>query len=193
MVAALNSTERATAALALLLVLTLFYQALSPVSVPNTPAFVLRPFAVPHLSTADGPALSQEAFSAITQRPLFVQTRRQAAPDPAKQEAAAAPAPPPNVYLVGVIADSSGSLALVRSQDSPLETSLRAGQTIGGWQIEQVLPDRMVLALGTNKDEVRLDAPHPSDATQTKTPTQQKLPQQTPSPQAQPPVQQRAP
>jgi hypothetical protein len=183
MVTALSNIERAAAVSAALLALVFLYEALVPMGVPDTPAIALPPIAVSHLFVADTAQPPSVVYAAITEKPLFLPTRTRPSLVVAKPETAAPP-PPPNVYLVGVIADSAGSLALVRSPDSPLETSLRAGQTIGGWQITQILPDRMILTSGAVQDEVRLDAPHPMDAPPSKPNPQ--TPQQTPPQQTAP-------
>jgi len=137
----------------------------------------LPSFAVPEIAVRDRPTQNtpqpmfmippQGAFDAINDRPIFSQSRKSIAPAPIGP--AAAPPPPPSVALIGVILDAQNRLALVKTPSSPLEVSVGVGGSIGGWQVAQIAPDRIVLRLGTAEDEIKLEANRAKDETQNNT------------------------
>jgi len=100
-------------------------------------------------------------FAAINAHPIFSPTRKSV--EPAPVGAAAAPPPPPSVALIGVILDGQTRLALVKTPASPLETGVSLGASIGGWQLTQIFPDRIVLHLGTSDDEIKLESNRAKD------------------------------
>lgn len=111
-----------------------------------TPANGVRTFIAPQPSP----------FNVINDRPVFSPTRKPIAPAPVGP--AAAPPPPPTASLIGVILDGQSRLALVKTPSSPLETSVGVGGNVGGWQVTQILPDRIVLQLGTAEEIIKLES-----------------------------------
>jgi len=103
------------------------------------------------------------AFSEISARPIFIPTRRPI-PPPAAPSVAVTPAPPPlpppapppqiNVTLVGIMIGDAGRFALVRAAGSQTVTTLAQGEEISGWRVFLILPDRIVLRVGTTETEV---------------------------------------
>jgi Type II secretion system protein C len=91
-------------------------------------------------------------------RPLFEKTRRPVKPKPA----APAKAPPATVprpqadrnalTLLGVITSESGSaIALFRRNPTGQNVRLQEGDTVDGWTIERIEPDRVLLKQGDAK------------------------------------------
>ena len=104
-----------------------------------------------------------DAFSEISARPVFIPTRRPIPPPAAPSVAAIPtpsppplPAPPPqlNVALVGIMIGDEGRFALVRPAGSQTVTTLAQGQEIGGWRVFLILPDRIVLRVGSIETEI---------------------------------------
>jgi hypothetical protein len=50
--------------------------------------------------------------------------------------------------LVGVIIDGERELALVKVQGAPFATSLKVGDTLDGWQVKEIAPDKAVFHAG---------------------------------------------
>jgi hypothetical protein len=125
----------------------------SAYSVPTVPARV-----IPDLPAAPAPFLAppESAFAIVAEKPLFDQQRKKYVPPPVADKAA--PPPPPNLSLVGVIIDSDKRLAMVKSSEGALASSVAVGAQIAGWQVAEIEPDRIVLKAGTAQEEVRLDA-----------------------------------
>jgi hypothetical protein len=142
-------------------------------------------FAVPEISRQERPIQAppqpffapppSSAFGAINDRPIFSQSRHSVAPAPVG--AAAAPPPPPTVALIGVIIDSQSRLALVKIPSSPLETSVAVGGSVGGWQVSEIAPDKIVLHLGAAVDEVKLESNRAKDADGSNAQAMMKIPQ----------------
>lgn len=85
------------------------------------------------------------SFSAIDARPLFAPDRK-ALPPPEEQTATLAP--PTQLSLIGVIIDKTHRLALIRSPSASIEVSVSVGESIEGWTVAAVEPDRVVLRSG---------------------------------------------
>ncbi len=144
-----------------LLLLAIVYDLTAPLSAIAIPD-VSRRSEVPALLPAQPfiPAPSS-SFASINERPIFSQARKPIAPAPTGP--AAAPPPPPTASLVGVILDGDNKLALVKTPASPLEASVKLGESVGGWQLVRILPDRIVLQLGTAIDEIKLESNRAKD------------------------------
>lgn len=96
-------------------------------------------------------------FGVISERPLFVASRRPFEPplDPAP---AAGPEEeteltPLDADLVGVMLTERGRFALVQRPDEPGPERLHPGQTLDGWHFETLEPDRATFRRG---QEVRV-------------------------------------
>lgn len=117
----------------------------APIALPAPPAaaearevFVERPAA--------------GSFAEIARRPLFEPGRR---PVRAASAPAAAPAPPPEVQLIGLVDSGSGRRALVRlaGEGSRL---VAEGALIAGWSVERLAEDALTLARGGRRIVVAL-------------------------------------
>lgn len=95
-------------------------------------------------------------YTAITDRPLFQESRRPIAPqiEEAEEPEAEAPvptaptvlpqAPPPNVRLLGVLAGGARTAALLSiSGDDPQWQNI--GSDVAGWTLDQIAADHIVL------------------------------------------------
>jgi Type II secretion system protein C len=100
-----------------------------------------------------------EDFEDILARPLFNRSRR---PDLAQEnpqgggggseEAAAA-----QISLNGVVLAGGRRIALLRLDGDPKVMHVAEGQQAGGWLIEAIRPDRVILRRGDSASEVALD------------------------------------
>jgi hypothetical protein len=101
---------------------------------------------------AEAPAAVAMEYSAIAAYPLFYPTRKPwtppAAPPPAPPPTvvAAAPSPPTNYFLVGVVVSDTLRSALVREADKIL--TLSEGQEIDGWTLKEITPERLLFTAG---------------------------------------------
>lgn len=68
---------------------------------------------------------------------------------------------PSDLSLVGVILAGETRLALIKSQAAPLAIGVSVGETIEGWQVTRVEPDRVALRAGGPEQELRLSSAHP--------------------------------
>ncbi|MBV8978730.1 MAG: hypothetical protein JO261_07600 [Alphaproteobacteria bacterium] len=129
----------------------LLFALAAPISVPDPPDIAIR---LKTFQSATGsPVVTPppEAFAEIAQRPLFSPSRIGAAAGPA------ASAAPPDIHLVGIIADKQQKLALVKASGESLAVALRVGASIAGWRVTAIESDRMVLEAGGNRSEIRFD------------------------------------
>lgn len=86
-----------------------------------------------------------DAFQGITSRPLFNVSRRPIAvdnPPPVEERAEL------NVMLSGIVIGHSQQIAHLRSSADKRVQVLSVGDRIGGWRIEAIEPDRVVLRSG---------------------------------------------
>lgn len=160
-----SAIELALMALCAVLTFAIGYESIAGLEEPAVPSVALHH--VSHLGATQEsfspPAIG--SFGAIDEHPLFLRQRRPP-PPPEAIAKAAAPPPPPNVFLVGVISDAHGSIALLRTPASPLEMSFTVGSKIDGWQVVSISPDRVLLRSGAANDELRLNAEHPGGSSQ---------------------------
>jgi type II secretory pathway component PulC len=98
----------------------------------------------------------RDAYAAIAQRPLFSPTRRPL--DSAPATAASQPRKSlAKFVLTGVIIVSAEEkIALIQEAKSPAVQRLSEGQSIAGWRIEKILPDRVTLVSGDETAEIPL-------------------------------------
>jgi hypothetical protein len=107
-----------------------------------------------------------EEFEEVLARPLFNRSRR---PDLAQEklqggggtseEAAAA-----KVSLNGVVLAGGRRVALLRLDSDPKVMHVTEGQRAGGWLIEAIRPDRIILRRGDSESEVALDYKRKNEA-----------------------------
>jgi general secretion pathway protein N len=106
-----------------------------------------EPFSLPPLA----------ALQEVVQRPLFAESRR---------PPAVAPASAPQVVreldslsLLGVVITPEGRHALIQSEPQAKPERVRQGQTLAGWTVEGILPDRVVFRRGETREELRIKEP----------------------------------
>lgn len=101
-----------------------------------------------------------ESYGEVLERPVFSEGRR---PLPT---AVAGPAVAlDSVRLVGIVRTPAGIRALVEQGNPPRLERLGEGAALGGWTVEGIGPDRVSLARGAEKTELRLkDRPPPPDS-----------------------------
>ena len=97
-------------------------------------------------------------FAAIAERPLFSPARRPIPPAPPPQPPAVAVAPPPPPLtapglLLAVLIGPERRAAILRLPDGRAST-VSEGGGIGGWTVDQVLPDRVRLRAGADATEL---------------------------------------
>ncbi len=97
-----------------------------------------------------------EAFAEIYERPLFSETRRPDAPgaDPALQQPATAAT---DLILRGVIVSPVQRLAILQTQKTAAIVHLFEGQEWGGWTVQAVHPDKVVMQRGATTAELLLE------------------------------------
>lgn len=105
-----------------------------------------------------------ERLTETRDRPMFTPSRRGPAapaplPPPIVAQTPEEPAPPPNLVLAGVVVDQDGARAVVRDQGADKIVSLRLGDAIGEWRVQQIEPRRLVLALEDRTAEFGLFRP----------------------------------
>ncbi len=94
-----------------------------------------------------------EDFSAILERPLFSPSRR-----PPEQGVAAVPAPESQlqVTLVGVIISSEEQIAIVRLTDASRFARLSVGDSLQGWILDLIEPNRITFRRGDVEETIEL-------------------------------------
>ncbi len=100
-------------------------------------------------------------FAVIERRPLFSPMRRP--PEAGNATAEEGPAPPAaldGLVLTGIIRAGDAWVAIVEPVGPPRPgneaLSLRVGETLRGWSVEQIGTDRLVLAHGAQRFEMAL-------------------------------------
>ncbi len=103
----------------------------------------------------------QEDFADIAERPLFNRSRRPAPPDDTKNTAAAMAggegAAAAKIALNGVLLTGQRRVALLRFDNDPKVMHLSEGQEAGGWRIEKIVADRVVVRRNGQASEIVLD------------------------------------
>jgi hypothetical protein len=100
-------------------------------------------------------------YEDIILRPLFNRTRRPDAPREIAQAGGEGSdskgTPAAQISLNGVVLTRGRRVALLRLDNDPKVMHVAEGQRAGGWLIEAVRPDRIVLRRGDTASEVALD------------------------------------
>lgn len=101
-------------------------------------------------------SLTLETLTATRLRPLFSPTRHPpivpvAAPPPQPPEPVAPTPPPPTATLIGVVIGPSTRMAIVTSGSAEKPVTVRPGLSLGGWTVENIEPDRVVLAYQSDR------------------------------------------
>jgi hypothetical protein len=144
-------------ALCAVLATILLYELFAPLSGFTVPVLPPRNTDASLPLQLPDPAPTAASFAALNDRPLFSPQRKAVTPA-AVGAAAAAPPPPPTATLVGIIMDPQRQIALIRTASSPLATAYAVGETVQGWQVSLIAPDRVVLHQGTADDTLKLES-----------------------------------
>jgi len=100
------------------------------------------------------------AFAAVTERPLFAQSRR--GPAHGSDESLG---PWTSLALAGIVITASTREALILHGRPQVMVHLQEGQSVEGWVVTSILPDRVVMRGGSTENELRLldkpPAPNP--------------------------------
>lgn len=117
--------------------------------------------------TAAGPVITLGDLPETTARPLFHPTRRPFVAKPQEKMAAVGPpseaaepeaATPSGLSLAGVMATGSkGRRALLRPEGQTNGTWVEEGGDIGGWRVQSIDDDRVVVEKSGNEEELVLD------------------------------------
>jgi general secretion pathway protein N len=106
------------------------------------------------------PLEDREEYAAIKERPLFRPDRR-----PREDEPDAAVEPPPDepadlagVDLTGVLISPGVTTAWVKDPAQPAPLRVRLGETLAGWTVKDIKPDRLVLERQGKTDTLLLRA-----------------------------------
>jgi hypothetical protein len=109
-------------------------------------------------------AVSLDQLAATRERPLFAPDRRRPAVAAVIKHVEEAPPPPPpeppKLSLSGVIVDSDGPHALVRSESPNKTMQIRIGDDIAGWRVTKIEERRMVISHDTRLVAVTMFALH---------------------------------
>jgi hypothetical protein len=141
------------------LVLIIIYERFAPLPSPAIPHFDTPRVTIP-TTAAIPPMPASNVYSVISERPLFAPLRQKIiAPKGTPQSGETSTPPPlPSMALVGIIIDNEKSIAILKPADAAFANSMTVGDRVGAWQLASILPDRIILAAGTNREEIRLDA-----------------------------------
>ncbi len=100
----------------------------------------------------------QSVYQEIDKRPLFTSGRRPLAPVSAgKSKQAMADEPlPAHLGLTAILQTPDGALAMIEDRKEKQILRVEQGADIGGWEIVNILPDRLVLSQGEKRQEMLL-------------------------------------
>lgn len=95
------------------------------------------------------------AYKIIVDRPLFAANRRPPAPPPKDPVAKKRPSLD-GIALFGVAIGPEGGVALMRVPKLAKPLDVAVGQTVAGWRLDKVLPDRILLSADDETAEIRI-------------------------------------
>ena len=103
-----------------------------------------------------------EDYSEFSERPLFVRSRRALSAEERARAAGgnggeAEDAPVARLSVAGVLLTPARRVALLRLDEDPKIMHVAEGQEAGGWLIESIRADRVLLRRGDESSEVVLD------------------------------------
>jgi hypothetical protein len=97
----------------------------------------------------------------LMERPLFWASRRPPEPEPEEEPTAAPPPPPPppprDLTVTGVAKRGDQWTVLIKRRHETIR--LQAGETLDGWTVEEVTPDRVRLRAGRSTVDLPLYDP----------------------------------
>jgi hypothetical protein len=95
------------------------------------------------------------SFEAMVERPLFSRSRRPQPPRNAAADARTGNAGAP-FLLSGVIVAGTTRVAFLQPRSQPKTLRVMEGETVDGWKIEKILPQRVVIGNGDAREELLL-------------------------------------
>ena len=105
---------------------------------------------------------ASESFSAILEKPLFIEGRKPIPEQPVDSPAAVDNGQLDDWLLIGVYNKGERKLALFRKQNEAKSfLKITENQTISGWQLLQVQADRVLLQQGAQQKSIMLRKPRP--------------------------------
>ncbi|MBL8250631.1 MAG: hypothetical protein JNK31_03060 [Candidatus Competibacter sp.] len=101
---------------------------------------------------------AQGKYHEIDARPLFVATRRPEPPVPEEPAAEPPPAGPEKKFLLLGVAISPGATTVLLRPEGPNAKTVRVklGETLDGWALDKVFPNRVVIRQGQTTRELDL-------------------------------------
>jgi type II secretory pathway component PulC len=105
-----------------------------------------------------------EDFEDILARPLFNRSRRPDLAQENPQGSGSGSEEAAQISLNGVVLAGGRRIALLRLDSDPKVMHVAEGQRAGGWLIEAIRPDRVILRRGDSASEVALDYKRKNDA-----------------------------
>lgn len=104
----------------------------------------------------------RQQFSQLIARPPFSATRRPPQPRRAAVVTKPQPIARPKILLVGTFVNSASGVAVIQKAGVEKQIRLSLGETIDGWKLETILPDRILLKSQDDAFEVKLREPSSS-------------------------------
>lgn len=152
-----RNIELVALALLLLLLLLLAYTGLRAVIPPSPTPVEPAPSTLTIADQLARRAVSSEDSEELRARPLFWEGRRPVAPKPVAPVVKNTSKPASklkDVRLLGVFgdADAAGMIVLVNDKQS----RVMVGQSLSGWELQEVGPDHVVLISGRNTEKLSL-------------------------------------
>jgi len=100
-----------------------------------------------------------EDYAEMVERPLFVRGRKPAAVEDSKTpgQGPGEDSPAAQISLTGILLVGKHRVALLRLDGDPKVMHVAEGQEAGGWLIERIRPDRVMLRRGDSASELVLD------------------------------------
>lgn len=171
--ALIRPSTRALLAVNLLLVASVMGRLLLPtISVEQASSdFQKTATAEPNVLTAMVSMASADLSAAMTERPLFVEARRQPKEEPAVAEdgvADQAPAAPPvsainGLILTGVVVVGDMRIALISGPGGTEPQQISKGESLRGWRVVSVTANALVLSNGNETREIAFPTPTARD------------------------------
>jgi hypothetical protein len=102
---------------------------------------------------------SSDDIAVLDERPPFHPLRRASVPQPfADIQEWEDPQPLPDVRLIGVVLAGAHKAAMVRTPDRADTVPVVERDEVGGWTIDEIFADRVVISSGSEKREILLHA-----------------------------------
>jgi hypothetical protein len=110
-------------------------------------------------------AVSLDQLTATRERPLFAPDRRRPATAAVVShvEPPQPPPEPPKLTLFGVVVDTDGPRAVIRSDPAGKTLRARLGDEVGGWRVTQIERQQLVMSLDDRSVVVTMFASHHSN------------------------------